>query len=55
MRLLLAEDDLMLGESLRDALRAAGYVTDWVKDGEHALAALKDEPFDLAIIDVGLP
>lgn len=55
MRLLLAEDDLMLGETLRDALRAAGYVTDWVKDGEHALAALKDEPFDLAIIDVGLP
>jgi len=55
MRVLLVEDDPMLGESLRDALRAQGYVTDWVSDGFHALTALTDERFDLAIVDLGLP
>ena len=55
MRLLLAEDDIMLGEALREPLLKQGFVVDWITDGHSALHALLSEHFDLAIIDLGLP
>lgn len=55
MRLLLAEDDLMIGESVLDLLRAEGYAVDWVKDGEMADTALDAETYDLVLLDLGLP
>lgn len=55
MRLLLAEDDLMIGESVLDLLRAEGYAADWVKDGEMADTALDAETYDLVLLDLGLP
>lgn len=55
MRLLLIEDDELLGEGVQLALRRAGYAVDWIKDGAAALQALSDGGFDLAILDLGLP
>ncbi|NDP39754.1 MAG: response regulator [Rhodoferax sp.] len=55
MRLLLAEDDLMIGESVLDLLRAEGYAVDWVKDGEMADTALDSHTYDLVLLDLGLP
>ena len=50
MRLLLVEDDRMIGESLRSALRGSGYAVDWVRDGRAADAALSSERFDLVLL-----
>jgi DNA-binding response OmpR family regulator len=55
MRLLLVEDDLMIGESVLDLLRAEGYAVDWIKDGEMAERALSDQSYDLVLLDLGLP
>lgn len=55
MRLLLVEDDTSLGEGILTALKAEGYTLDWLQDGASALHALSSEPFDLAILDLGLP
>lgn len=55
MRLLLVEDDELLGEGVQLALRRAGYAVDWLRDGASALQALADDSFDLAILDLGLP
>ena len=55
MRILLVEDDLMIGEPLLDILRAEGYAVDWVRDGELADAALQGQSYDLALLDLGLP
>ena len=55
MRLLLVEDDAMIGESLLDQLRAEGYAVDWVKDGEMADAALQARSYNLLLLDLGLP
>ena len=55
MRLLLVEDDSMIGESVLDALRAEHYAVDWVKDGEMAQTALASESYDTVILDLGLP
>lgn len=55
MRLLLAEDDPLLGDGLQVALRRAGYTVDWLTDGAAALAALRADPFDIAVLDLGLP
>jgi two-component system response regulator QseB len=55
MRILLAEDDIMLGEALQDALIAQGFAVDWLKDGESALEAARREDFDLLVLDLGLP
>jgi two-component system response regulator QseB len=55
MRILLAEDDELLGSGLSDALGRAHYAFEWVKDGRAALAAALDSAFDLVILDLGLP
>ena len=55
MRLLLVEDDHMLGSSLTKALEKHAYGVDWLQDGESALAALSDCVFTAAILDINLP
>lgn len=55
MRILLVEDDPMIGESLQQALRLNGYAVDWAQDGLLAEAALKLAPYDLVLLDLGLP
>lgn len=55
MRILLVEDDTMIGESLREALRAQGLAADWVRDGRAADTALASERFDAVLLDLGLP
>lgn len=55
MRLLLVEDDRALGEGICDGLRQEGYTLDWLQDGINALHALRHEPFDLVVLDLGLP
>ncbi len=55
MRLLLVEDDIMIGESVRKGLRQDGFVVDWVRDGQAAEIAVGQEPYDLALLDLGLP
>jgi two-component system, OmpR family, response regulator len=55
MRLLLLEDDTLLGEGLRDFLAAEGHVVDWCKTVASARAALRGEPFDAWLLDWQLP
>ncbi|HXI67522.1 MAG TPA: response regulator [Steroidobacteraceae bacterium] len=55
MRILLVEDDDMLGEAVRDGLRQEGYVVDWVHNGGAALAALSTSSFSALVLDLGLP
>ena len=55
MRVLLVEDDPMIGEAVLGALRAEHYAADWVRDGALAEAALAAESYDLLLLDLGLP
>ena len=55
MRVLLAEDDELLGDGVRAGLSQAGYTVDWFKDGASAIHALQMEFFDLVVLDLGLP
>ena len=55
MRLLLVEDDELLGDAVKTGLSQLDYVVDWLKDGEAARSALKTESFELIILDLGLP
>ena len=55
MRLLLVEDDVMIGEVVLDLLRAEHYAVDWVKDGDMADTALQTQTYDLVLLDLGLP
>lgn len=55
MRILLVEDDELLGSGVCNGLRHFKYTTDWVKDGLSAEQALKNEHFDAVILDIGLP
>ncbi|MBL0140550.1 MAG: response regulator transcription factor [Betaproteobacteria bacterium] len=55
MRILLVEDDVMIGEAVLDLLRAENYAVDWVKDGEMAETALRAQGYDLVLLDLGLP
>ena len=56
MRLLLVEDDVMIGAGVRAGLRQDGYVVDWVQDAAAAELALKTEPaYALVLLDLGLP
>ena len=55
MRLLLVEDDPMIGEAVLRVLRTEHYAADWVRDGDMADAALRAENYDLVLLDLGLP
>ncbi len=55
MRLLLAEDDTMIGEAVRAGLRRQGFSVDWVRDGVAAEQALLTETYDACLLDLGLP
>ncbi len=55
MRLLLVEDDAMVGEGLRKGLRQDGFTVDWVQDGAAVESALAAESYDLLLLDLGLP
>ena len=55
MRLLLVEDDTLLGDGIRAGLMLAAYAVDWVPDGKLALLALADHSYDACVLDLGLP
>jgi len=55
LRILLAEDDPLLGEALAKHLTHGGHAVDWVRDGAAADAALRAQSFDLVVLDLGLP
>lgn len=55
MRLLLVEDDTLLGDGIRAGLTLAAYAVDWVEDGKMALLALADHRYDACVLDLGLP
>ncbi len=55
MRVLVIEDDLMIGESLSEALQDEAYTVDWVKDGRQAILTLRVQPYDIILLDLGLP
>ncbi len=55
MRVLLVEDDPMIGEAIQGALKDASYAADWVRDGQTALTTLGCQHYDLVLLDLGLP
>lgn len=55
MRVLVVEDDELLGDALQAGLRQAGFAVDWLRDGASADAALEVEEFSAVVLDVGLP
>ena len=55
MRLLLVEDDAMIGETVLNILRAEHYAVDWVRDGAMADQALRSAEYDVVLLDLGLP
>jgi len=55
MRVLLVEDDPMIGDAIQGALKDASYAADWVKDGQSALTTLGCQHYDLVLLDLGLP
>ena len=55
MRVLLVEDDPMIGDAIQGALKDASYAADWVKDGQTALTTLGCQHYDLVLLDLGLP
>jgi DNA-binding response OmpR family regulator len=55
VRILLVEDDTLLGDGIRAGLKLAHYAVDWVQDGKQADAALRDHAYDACVLDLGLP
>ncbi|MDE2602905.1 MAG: response regulator transcription factor [Bradyrhizobium sp.] len=55
MRVLLIEDDRMIGTAMQQALKDAAYAVDWVTNGETAIDAAENESYELALLDLGLP
>lgn len=55
MRILLVEDDALLGDGVRVGLKQAGYAVDWTQDGQTAKLALETEEYALMVLDLGLP
>ncbi len=55
MRLLLIEDDVMIGEGVRQGLREEGFTLDWVREGNAAERALRNNVYDGVLLDLGLP
>jgi DNA-binding response OmpR family regulator len=54
MRILVVEDDPKTGEFIRKALKSEGFAVDWLRDGDAALTALRNTPFDAAVLDIML-
>jgi two-component system OmpR family response regulator len=55
MRVLLVEDDRMIGEVIAQSLKDANYAVEWVQDGATALSVLKNQLYALVLLDLGLP
>lgn len=55
MRVLLVEDDAMIGEAMQAALKDAAFAVDWVRGGQIAMDAATDQSYDLVLLDLGLP
>jgi len=55
MRILLVEDDPLVGSAVRQALQDAAFAVDWVQDGATALSSSKNEDYTLVLLDLGLP
>ncbi|WP_343439792.1 response regulator [Enterobacter hormaechei] len=55
MRILLVEDDLMIGDVVANSLRDASYAVDWMKNGNDALASCFAQHYDIVLLDLGLP
>lgn len=55
MRILIVEDDALLGDGLQAGLTHLGFAPDWVRDGDQALQALQTEEYAAAVLDLGLP
>ncbi|HXT06680.1 MAG TPA: response regulator transcription factor [Roseiarcus sp.] len=55
MRVLLVEDDAMIGEAVVSGLKVAGMAVDWVRNGVQAQAALREGGYAIALLDLGLP
>lgn len=55
MRVLLVEDDPLIGSGLEEGLRQEGFAVDWVRDGDAATLALRTTPYGLLLLDLGLP
>jgi len=55
LRILLVEDDALLGDGIRAGLKLADYAVDWVRDGEAACLALLDHSYQACVLDLGLP
>ena len=55
MRILLVEDDRMIGAGVAQALKDATYAVDWVTDGDVAVDAAENAAYDLVLLDLGLP
>lgn len=55
MRVLLVEDDAMIGEAIQAALKDASYAVDWIKDGQIAITTITSQHYDIALLDLGLP
>jgi DNA-binding response OmpR family regulator len=55
MRVLVVEDDALLGDAIQAGLKQAGFAVDWVKDGIAATHALETEAYAVAVLDLGLP
>ncbi len=55
MRVLLVEDDRMIGAAVEQGLKDATYAVDWVRDGEMALMSVETQSYDVVLLDLGLP
>lgn len=55
MRVLLVEDDYLIGDSLSQSLKDEGYAIYWVRDGQHALLTMNQQVFDIILLDLSLP
>ena len=55
MRVLLVEDDSIIGDALTSSLSQEGFAVDWLRHGDHAASVLDTERYDLLVLDLGLP
>ncbi|RAH37655.1 response regulator transcription factor [Halomonas sp. SL1] len=55
MRVLLVEDDPLLGDGIKTALQREGYAVDWLENGREAMAAARYDDFSVVVLDLGLP